>query len=961
MATLQDSTAPSSTETKAPPTLVSPITSLVIQFLAIACASTVLFDYLLTESDIAGAHSSAPDIFLVRSIGNPLPPRHDPEQALLNLEFTLENEPHFKGVEKHWVVNRIFNATLQDRVVHLLSKNGQNYTTIPFRLEEYAQIKQNFFYDQPIPDVVHSYEYHSLRQDEKCANLNFKRSAWTVEGLLKVVQKKCWNMHDRRKAFIDEAIQTEKNLYVTNQNVARNLMIDIGVSSGAKWILPWDGNSFLTEEGFREVEGTLQQLDASKVKYAYTPMAQVQQNDEVLSPTYQPDPTEEPQLIFHRNATARFHPKLRYGRRNKVELLQRIKVPGPWLLMWSPYLPWEREAFSPLLQRVSDLNGEAVNAGWVTSLSSGRQHLKVEAQLHARDAPRYQSMDFALQQLDDQAVRQVHQYSPDRLLFYKNLEDFRNVTEDKPEYEVVKNLILQAELCLNQRPFRITDKKALPPSGSLLDYYSLDPHILQNVEHKNVRASMQDESRFDRERMLDMECNTTVLALAYYITGNTEYGEVAAQNVRDWFTGPNKMKPHLSFAQVGSRKPSYGILEFKDMYHFLDAVRIAHKFLSNKELTEVKTWFRAYLRWLDGSQRGQHAYTASNHHGVWFDVQVTAIAAYVNDTAKMLSVLDRSVSRLTAQVSSYGAIPNERNHSTCEHDQMMFLQGWTNLGRLGESVGRNLWDEYHEGLMNMSALCRASFFAVPYMQNRHVCPGNLVKEDEQRWWPLLDQALRHCAELKRKSSFGVADWLSQENKVAPTNVYVMPTLFKPDTGIAPFWQLGLDRQLSTPVIYPNSTLDIDIEDELLLAQKQQSWLKLPGSSDLKNRADTDTESSELQLEKNKEGTMKTDPGKASGEQGGNMPTLKPKNQEEVKEKEKEIALNFGKAQRVADTDTKSQLSKPEKKQEEGKKKGVDSGKDKIIGETEIKTRTAKSEKKQQEVKAKPLDSGKEKS
>jgi hypothetical protein len=337
MATLQDSTTPSSsTQTKAPPRLVSPITSRVIQFLAIVCVSTVFFDYLLTSSDIAGAH--VPDIFLVRSIGNALPLKHDPEQILLNLEFTLKNEPHFSGVEKNWVVNRIFDASLQDRLVDLLSKNGQNYTTIPFRLEEYAQLKPNFLYDQPIPDVVHSYEYHSLRQNDECANLNLKRSAWTVEGLLKVVKKKCWNLHDSRKLFMDEAMQNEKNLYVTNQNVTRNLMIDIGVSSGAQWILPWDGASFLTEEGFREVEGTLQQLDASKDKYAYTPMAQVQQNDEVLSPTYQPDPTKEPQLIFHRNATARFHPKLRYGRRNKVELLQRLKVPGPWLLTWSPYL-----------------------------------------------------------------------------------------------------------------------------------------------------------------------------------------------------------------------------------------------------------------------------------------------------------------------------------------------------------------------------------------------------------------------------------------------------------------------------------------------------------------------------------------------------------------------------------------------------------------------------------------------
>jgi hypothetical protein len=154
---------------------------------------------------------------------------------------------------------------------------------------------------------------------------------------------------------VDEAINQDKNLYVTNQNAARNAMIQIGqtYSSEVDWILPWDGNCFLHPSAYQELYQVLQSMPPTH-KYAFTSMNRAAQNEEVLEKVYVPHTIEEPQVIFHKTAQARYHPKLRYGRRNKVELLQRLKVTGPWD-KWSPYMKWEERNLGPFFENIPDL------------------------------------------------------------------------------------------------------------------------------------------------------------------------------------------------------------------------------------------------------------------------------------------------------------------------------------------------------------------------------------------------------------------------------------------------------------------------------------------------------------------------------------------------------------------------------------------------------------------------------
>ena len=77
--------------------------------------------------------------------------------------------------------------------------------------------------------------------------------------------------------------------------------------------------------------------------------------------------------------------------------------------------------------------------------------------------------------------------------------------------------------------------------------------------------------------------DTTTLALAWLATGRDAYIGHAADLVRRWFLDPEtRMAPHLTYAQVRGRWPGdtgakSGLIEMKDLYYFLDAVRLVER------------------------------------------------------------------------------------------------------------------------------------------------------------------------------------------------------------------------------------------------------------------------------------------------------------------------------------------------------------------------------------------------
>ena len=166
-------------------------------------------------SDTASALATDAKYIIYRIVGNDLPPRHASDQSLRNVQFILDNEQPFPQCEKRWILNRIANETSRQRLIELLQSRNQLVINIPFTLRDYAKCNVNWR-DYPMPNYT----------EQAFKNPVFVERYGTVllDGLL----------HD-------------KNIYAMNNNGARNVALRAGKASGARWILPLDGNIFISQ------------------------------------------------------------------------------------------------------------------------------------------------------------------------------------------------------------------------------------------------------------------------------------------------------------------------------------------------------------------------------------------------------------------------------------------------------------------------------------------------------------------------------------------------------------------------------------------------------------------------------------------------------------------------------------------------------------------------------------------
>lgn len=292
------------------------------------------------QSDQARVFRECPDDFaFYRIIGNSLAPLHAPDQAVRNLAFQLDHEPQLDRCRKFWVVNRIFDAGVRDAVLSLLDGRGQDYFEIPFEMDVYR-------------------------------NIDIAVEAARVDAFVR----------SRRIADVDMLKRAElaklrlKRLYVMNNNGARNAALNHG-RTRAKWIMPWDGNCFLTETAWAQITGSVKAM--AHMPYHIVNMARLADNSEALDGRSIPQANEEPQVLFHRASCDLFDEELPYGRRPKVELLDRLGVPGPWTRWKSD--PWDMKPSRPSPYR----HLFAVSKGWVFRLEPGSGDIET-----ARDAKR---------------------------------------------------------------------------------------------------------------------------------------------------------------------------------------------------------------------------------------------------------------------------------------------------------------------------------------------------------------------------------------------------------------------------------------------------------------------------------------------------------------------------------------------------------------------------------------------
>uniref|UniRef100_A0A8J9X2D6 Alginate lyase domain-containing protein n=1 Tax=Phaeodactylum tricornutum TaxID=2850 RepID=A0A8J9X2D6_PHATR len=734
--------------------------------------------------------STPMSMIFMRAVGNALPPRHSPEQTLESLDFVLAHEEKFQNTTTHWFLNRLIDLEVQEQVLRRLRKANETYTILPFDLRVYDKI--GYAWERISNDGIHNRAAPGSSQSD----IEYTRLR------------------------LEEEIQHEKLLYVSNVNGVRRAMLEYGRKhTHAQYILPWDGNCFMTRNAWSAIQSSLSMHPSAK--YFSVPMDRVTESNEVLlSDTYKPNPIEEPQIIFHREAQADFNENLRYGRREKLELLTRIGVKGSWDARPWRYSKMENRTLD--LNRAADSTGGVPVAGWTERLYSGTSAAETENRMNLRGLLRKRATALLVTELDRRAAQDIHGLQSSTTLFYDEAQMMaqRNRWISGERNTLILELVHSADQAMVAGPWSVMDK--LPfgcgISGDCHDYFETSLNFLPNLnasEYDNwLRPIMRRDGQFDtnlsnagKEKydgsgMAAMASNTSILALAYSLTENEKYIHKAADNLRHWFISDvTRMKPHLKYSRVERNKDgelfasASGLMEMKDLYFFLDAIKIVEKsgVLSKSECSSLRQWFADYLEWLTNSEQGLSEIAAINHHGLYYDIQVAPLALYVGNVSLAVSRMHRSLSRLQRHVNvKTGALSHELNDTNCELLLSFTLQGWVTMARMSETIGLDYWNQYQSNASKESLLCRAMSFANPYLRRREKCSGDIHDDDITRWWPLLFASSQHCPNLKTgHQSREVSSWIPNKLRNPDLDRFKMPHLYKHSYGIAPFWNLGI--------------------------------------------------------------------------------------------------------------------------------------------------------------------------
>lgn len=350
-------------------------------------------------------------------LGNDLPPRHIVGQTLSNVRFILDHEPAHPELDTRWYLNRIVHRDALLSVLRLLVERNATFVAEPFNTTAFrAETALRGPVSRRSRDVLRGHVF-----GDSAFTFPFRRAlAWDAvfdERNQFVIRNNAarndmirlafeagaqyampWdgNCFINERAWVNiSGVIKQHDLLFNNKNASPstvdnetfiNRTTSINTNSTIRSVITTTVTTATNSTTNRTTSSNSDSDSTASTapsphNYFFVPMARIIDNTLLLNASYMP-PTvlEEPQLIFARTAVERFDESKPYGRRPKVDLLWRLRVPGPWggftgMRRW-------RESSD-----VAD-GHPVLPAGWTARLSSGMPHLEGPGKGSARGASR---------------------------------------------------------------------------------------------------------------------------------------------------------------------------------------------------------------------------------------------------------------------------------------------------------------------------------------------------------------------------------------------------------------------------------------------------------------------------------------------------------------------------------------------------------------------------------------------
>ena len=318
----------------------------------------------------------------------------------------------------------------------------------------------------------------------------------------------------------------------------------------------------------------------------------------------------------------------------------------------------------------------------------------------------------------------------------------------------IERLKRDARKALDDGPYSVVYKDALPPSGDKHDYMSLAPYWWPNPDtadglpyiRRDGERNPETREIRDRHDLGEMTDAVETLAIAYYFTGNEEFARHARMLIRTWFIEPQtRMNPSFQFAQAIrgiNTGRGIGLIESRLFTKVVDAVGLLEESDAWDQTDQhaLEQWFADFLQWMRDSEHGRDEADERNNHGTYYDVQVATFALFLDKRELAAQVLEAAkAKRIAVQIEPDGRQPLELVRTKAWGYSIANLTGLMSLARLGEHVGVDLW---HYQTADGRSIRAALGYLVPFRSNAKGWPYQQIDGfDAEAIDPLLQRAV----------------------------------------------------------------------------------------------------------------------------------------------------------------------------------------------------------------------------
>jgi hypothetical protein len=267
--------------------------------------------------------------------------------------------------------------------------------------------------------------------------------------------------------------------------------------------------------------------------------------------------------------------------------------------------------------------------------------------------------------------------------------------------------------------------------GGAHDYFSEADYFWPDPVHPDGpyinRDGESNPNNFNghRKAMIAFSIRMPALTAAWVLTRDQRYARRACDHLRAWFIAPaTRMNPNLEYSQgvhgVTTGR-SYGII---DTLHLVEVARaaslVAPGALASDESAALKEWFRAYLKWMQSSDKGQKERDAENNHAMCWALQAAEFARLTDDAETRTQVYRQYIATLLPkQLAVNGSFPKELTR-TKPYSYSIF--NFDVMAALCQSLQGAGADALTFQMADGRGLCRAAEFLYPYLKEKLAWP-----------------------------------------------------------------------------------------------------------------------------------------------------------------------------------------------------------------------------------------------